>query len=91
MTRDARRALVIPLRDSVPVRSWPVVTYALIVANVWVFFYELALGPAVEGFIRVWGFAPARYFLLADIDPGNWVGRYVPVVTSMFLQAGGCT
>jgi len=79
---------MIPLRDSVPVRSWPVVTYALIVANVWLFFYELSLGPEVERFIRVWGFEPARHFFLAETDPGSWVGRYLPVVTSMFLHGG---
>ena len=79
---------MIPLRDSIPVRSWPVVTYVLIVANVWLFFYELSLGPEVERFIRVWGFEPARYFFLAETVPGDWVGRYLPVVTSMFLHGG---
>ena len=43
---------MIPLRDSVPVRSWPVVTYALIAVNVWVFLYELALGPDLQAFVE---------------------------------------
>jgi membrane associated rhomboid family serine protease len=79
---------MIPLRDSVPSRSWPGVTYALIAVNVWIFLYELALGPELEEFIRTWSFIPARYFLIAEIDPMDWTGRYVPLVTSMFLHGG---
>jgi rhomboid family protein len=79
---------VIPLRDSVPVRSWPVVTWALIGVNVWVFFYEVLLGPELEAFVRTWGFVPARYFLLTEVDPSNWTGRYLPLLTSMFVHGG---
>jgi membrane associated rhomboid family serine protease len=79
---------MIPLRDSAPVRSWPVVTYALIAVNLWAFFYELAMGSALRGFIETWGFIPARYFLLAELDPDNWVARWLPVFTSMFLHGG---
>jgi membrane associated rhomboid family serine protease len=79
---------VIPLRDSIPARSRPVVTWALIALNVWVFLYEILLGPELEAFVGTWGFIPARYFLLAEIDPSDWAGRYVPLLTSMFLHGG---
>jgi membrane associated rhomboid family serine protease len=79
---------VIPLGDSVPIRSWPVVTWGLIGINVWVFFHELALGSDLEAFIQVWGFVPARYFLLAATAPGEWADRYVPLFSSMFLHGG---
>src|SRR5438132_3887368 len=79
---------MIPLRDSVPVRSWPLVTWALIGANVWVFLYEVLLGPDLEPFLRTWGFVPARYFTLAEVDPADWTGRYLPLLTSMFLHGG---
>jgi membrane associated rhomboid family serine protease len=78
---------MIPLRDSVPARSWPVVTYTLIGVNVWVFLYELALGPELEPFVRTWGFIPARFFFLADV-PGAWLERWIPLFTSMFLHGG---
>jgi membrane associated rhomboid family serine protease len=64
------------------------VSYALIAANVWVFLYELALGPGLEAFVQTWGFVPARYFLVAQIDPDNWAARYLPIFTSMFLHGG---
>ncbi len=79
---------MIPLRDSVPARSQPVVTWALIGVNVWVFLYELSLGPVLDGFIRTWGFVAARYFHLAETASADWVGRCLPLVTSMFLHGG---
>jgi len=78
---------VIPLRDSIPSRTWPVVTYLLIGLNVWVFLYEVALGPDLEAFIHTWGFVPADYFALARV-PDAGAERYLPLVTSMFLHGG---
>ena len=44
----------------------PVVTWALIAANVAVFLYEIRLGPsALNSFINTWGLVPAR--LMADV------------------------
>jgi membrane associated rhomboid family serine protease len=79
---------MIPLRDSVAVQRWPVVTWLLIAINVWVFLDELLLGPELEAFIRIWAFIPARYFALSETNPGDWAGRYLPIFTSMFLHGG---
>jgi membrane associated rhomboid family serine protease len=79
---------MIPLRDSVPVQRWPVVTWLLIGMNVWAFLNELLLGPELEAFVRTWGFVPARYFALSELHPEDWAGRYVPILTSMFLHGG---
>ena len=41
---------MIPLRDVIPTRTWPVVTVGLIVLNVIVFLHEQTLGRhALEG------------------------------------------
>jgi membrane associated rhomboid family serine protease len=79
---------MIPLGDSVPRQSWPVVTWTLIGLNIWIFFYELLLGPELEAFVRTWGLVPARYFLLGDLYPEEWMARYLPLVTCMFLHGG---
>jgi rhomboid family protein len=79
---------MIPLRDSVRTQSWPVVTWALIAVNVWVFLFQVSLGPAVEALIETWGFVPARYFLLAQAEPAAWLDRFLPLLTSMFLHGG---
>lgn len=79
---------MIPLRDSVTAQRWPVVTWLLIGMNVWAFLNELLLGPGLEAFVNTWGFVPARYFALGELDPGAWVARYLPIFTSMFLHGG---
>ena len=79
---------MIPLGDSIRLRSWPIVTYALIGINVWMFLYELSLGLELDPFIRAWGFVPADYFAHASVDGGGWVDRQLPLVTSMFLHGG---
>jgi membrane associated rhomboid family serine protease len=66
---------MIPLRDVIPSRTTPYVTFALIVLNTLVFVYQLSLGRAIEEFILYFGLIPAAF---------SWVA----VVTSMFLHGG---
>jgi membrane associated rhomboid family serine protease len=67
---------VIPLRDVIPTRSRPVVTPALIAANVLIFLYQWSLGErAGTSFIFDWGVIPADFTLLT-------------LFTSMFLHGG---
>jgi membrane associated rhomboid family serine protease len=74
---------VIPLRDSVRTRTWPVVNVVLIAANLTVFFHELSFGrPALlEEFVLAWGLVPARF--LAD----PWL-EWPTLFSSMFLHGG---
>jgi membrane associated rhomboid family serine protease len=66
---------MIPLRDIIPSRTTPFVTITVIATNALVFFYQLSLGPYVEGFVLYWGLVPAAF---------SWT----TVVTSMFLHGG---
>ena len=51
-----------PIKDSVPSHSVPVVTRALILINVLVFFFELMLPPqSVEQIFYLFGIVPARF------------------------------
>lgn len=59
-------------------RITPIVTYALIVVNVLVFFLELSGGDA---FIQRWAFVPTRFL-------ENPAGDFVTLFTSMFMHAG---
>jgi len=81
---------MIPIRDTIPARGTPVVTWALIAVNAFVFLCELALGPEnLEQFVYLFGLVPARY---SHPDWARWVGfpidDYWPFVTSMFLHGG---
>ena len=67
---------MIPLRDSVPSSTTPVVTYAIIAINVLVFIQQLALSPEeLHHFFAHYGVVPAR-LQLSDL------------FTSMFIHGG---
>jgi membrane associated rhomboid family serine protease len=82
---------VIPLRDANPIRRTPIVTIALIVANVVAFAYQLGSeasggGTNVEELFYTFGLVPAE--LLGAWDTGRDVGgETLAVFTSMFLHA----
>ena len=67
---------MIPLRDSQPSYSTPVVTIALIAINIVVFFYQLSLDPfSLNHVIADKGIIPDRL-------------QYTDLLTSMFLHGG---
>jgi len=79
-----------PIQDSVPSRSVPVVTRALILINVIVFFFELMLSQnGLEQLLYLFGIVPARFThpdWSADIDfPA---GSYWTILTYQFLHGG---
>src|SRR5512140_1083342 len=59
-------------------RTFPLVTYALIVLNVLFFFVELSGG---EPFIMRWAFVPSRFV-------ANPLGDVLTLFSSMFMHAG---
>jgi membrane associated rhomboid family serine protease len=67
---------MIPLRDTQPSYSAPVVTIVLIVINALAFFYEISLDAfSLNHFIAQYGVVPERL-------------NYSTIVTSMFLHGG---
>lgn len=72
---------MLPLRDHLPARRRPIVTWALITANVVAFLWELALiaagGPEL---FHAWALVPGRFVA----DP---IGDAVTVFSSMFMHA----
>lgn len=76
---------MIPLRDNIASRQFPMVNLWLIIVNVLCFVYEFQMGPQVDRFIVRYGFIPSRFFLQQHV---NWldVSRFTPVFSSMFLH-----
>src|SRR5215813_3904124 len=70
-----REARMIPLRDTIRPRRFPLVNYAIIALNVVVFMYELSLGRRGDAFLVTYGLVP-RHFTLSAL------------FTSMFLHGG---
>ena len=81
---------MIPIRDSIPSRSAPVVTRALILINALVFFYELELpDKSLENLFYMFGIVPARF---TDPDWANAAGfpagGWWVFLTHQFLHGG---
>src|SRR5882762_4647683 len=89
-TRVSWGVNLIPVRDTIPHRRTPVVTWALIAVNVLVFLYELSLGPEeLEGLLYLFGIVPARYTHPEwALQIGLPIDDYWPFLTSMFLHGG---
>lgn len=74
---------MIPLRDSIPSRSFPVVNTLLILLNVLVFLFEVSMGPnALNRFIVTFGLVPVRFWAAGGI------AAWLTILTSMFLHGG---
>jgi len=73
---------VIPLRDTIPSRSFPIVNSLLIAVNVLVFFLTLAAGARAGDLVRRLGVVPARFL----DDPASM--QILTLFSSMFLHGG---
>lgn len=73
---------MLPLQDTVPSRSFPVVNWLLIAANVVVFVMMASLGPMAERVVAFLGVVPVQF--LRHPLPVEWL----TIFTSMFLHGG---
>ena len=69
---------MLPIGDDNPRRTFPLVNYALIAANVLIFLVELSTG---DNFVATFSFIPGLF----HSDPG---GNFLTIITSTFLHAG---
>lgn len=72
---------MIPLRDNVPLRRWPLISRLILVVNLVVFWYQLGLSQAeTVAFFHRWGVVPVR--LLAG------EASEITLLTSTFIHGG---
>src|SRR5437764_8801280 len=74
---------MLPLSDHNPSRTTPFINYLLIAANIFVFFWELSLGPAIERDLFLVSFVPARFWAAPFYLP-----NLIRILISMFLHGG---
>jgi membrane associated rhomboid family serine protease len=73
---------MIPIRDTIKSRRFPLINWLIILANAAAFFYELRIDPSgVNNFINTWGLVPVRFWA----EPQT---VWVTIFTSMFLHGG---
>ena len=78
-----------PLHDDNPTKIIPFVTYAIIIACISIFFWQLSLGQYAQNAIYSLGMIPAVVFNLREL-PADLVTvpAFATVFTSMFLHGG---
>ncbi|MFQ5484529.1 MAG: rhomboid family intramembrane serine protease [Desulfobacterales bacterium] len=79
---------MIPIRDTVPSKNYPVINNAIIGVNVMLYLAELMQGSGLSEFIYIYGLVPARYSvprLRAYFSAGEQI---IPFISFMFLHGG---
>ncbi len=80
---------MIPISDSPGRRRrFPAVNILLIVANILVFLYELALGPGLDQFLVDYGVVPAAITSGHPVSSTGASPVYLTLLTSQFLHGG---
>ena len=77
---------MIPIRDSIKPRLFPLVNYAIIIINGLVFLYEVSLGEKMSQLFSIYGLIPDLF--LTTFKDYYFYNSIVPVFTSMFLHGG---
>lgn len=79
---------MIPISDENPTRRTPIITWAILITCIIVFFWQFSSDERqAEAAIRSLGFTP-RDFFARGFGPGADSGAWVTLITSMFLHGG---
>jgi hypothetical protein len=79
---------MIPIRDTVQSRTYPIVNMTIIGINILVYFYQLSLGQNVDQFIVTYGLIPARYTVGQIASHFTAHQQVAALFSFMFLHGG---
>jgi len=79
---------MIPIRDTIPTKTYPLINNALIAINVVFFLVELSQGSGLDRFIYMYGLVPARYTIPQIASYFTTGQQFVSLITFMFLHGG---
>ncbi|MFC1814142.1 rhomboid family intramembrane serine protease [Thermodesulfobacteriota bacterium] len=79
---------MIPIRDTIPSRNYPIVNTAIIGINVALYLVELAQGPNLDRFIYMYGLVPARYSIPHIQSYFSFGQQIIAMLSFMFLHGG---
>lgn len=77
---------MIPVRDTIPSRHYPVVNTVIIVANIFFFMVEMSQGGALNRFIYTYGLVPSRYSTLQMGTHFTFFQQIFSFISFMFLH-----
>jgi rhomboid family protein len=78
---------MIPIRDTIRARRWPVVNYAVIAACAWVLWLEL-VAPDANALIERYGLTPATFVKSVARHGPFELAQWLPLLSSMFMHGG---
>jgi len=79
---------MIPIRDTIESRRYPVVNSFLIILNVMVYFVELSQGAELKHFFLKYGLVPARYTVWELSQYFSTAEQIFSFISFMFLHGG---
>jgi len=79
---------MLPLRDTLASKNYPIVNNTIIGINVVFYLVELMQGPALDKFIFVYGLVPARYTVPRIAHYFSMGQQALSLVSFMFLHGG---
>ncbi len=79
---------MIPIRNTLRSKNYPVVNTTIIVLNVLFFIIELAQGERLNQFIFTYGLVPARYSIPSITSYFTFGQQIFPFISFMFLHGG---
>ena len=79
---------MIPLRDTIPAKNYPVVTHTLIGINILIFMVQMTQGAHLDRFIFTYGLVPARYTIDEVAVYFSVFQQAFAFISFMFLHGG---
>ncbi|MBN2366493.1 MAG: rhomboid family intramembrane serine protease [Calditrichaeota bacterium] len=77
-----------PLKDTIPSSTFPFVTISIIVTNIFIFIYQLSLGPQLNEFFNHFGVIPVKFTSVASENPVQLIPLSATLFSSVFLHGG---
>jgi membrane associated rhomboid family serine protease len=83
---------VIPLRDNIPTRRTPIISWLFIVANVFGFYLEISSGGgfdrSLQQTVLTFGLRPVELMRGVSLSPVTPISDWLTLFTSMFMHGG---
>ena len=79
---------MIPIRDTIPSKNYPVVNHTIIGINVVLYLFEMSQGADLNRFIYVYGLVPARYSVPQIASYFSTFQQFFSLLSFMFLHGG---
>ncbi len=79
---------MIPIRDTIPSKNYPVVNHTIIGINVVLYLFEMSQGADLNRFIYIYGLVPARYSVPQVAAYFSTGQQLFSLLSFMFLHGG---